>query len=134
MAIIIKTPEQIDGIRKSCKLAASCLKFIEPFVQAGVTTDYLNGLLATYIQDNKAIPAPLNYKGFPKETCISLNQVVCHGIPGKYELKDGDILNIDVTTILDGYYGDTSTMFSVGEISQQAKKLLYATKKCLEIG
>lgn len=141
MPIIIKTPEQVDGIRKSCQLAAKCLRFIEPEVKAGVTTAYLDKLIEQFIYDNNGVPATLNYKSpgtiipYPKSTCISLNEVVCHGIPSEHViLKDGDILNIDVTTILNGYFGDTSTMFSVGEISNDAKDLLAITKKCLEIG
>lgn len=141
MSIIIKTPEQITGIKKSCKLAARCLEFIRPKIQSGITTAYLDKLIEQFIYDNNAIPATLNYKSpgsiipYPKSTCISLNEVVCHGIPSEsIILKNGDILNIDVTTILDGYFGDTSTMFSVGKISNDAKDLLKITKKCLEIG
>lgn len=139
--IIIKSQKQIDGIRRSCKLAASCLDYIKPHVKAGVNTDHLNDLIKGYIKDHGAIAAPLNYTfsesipPFPKETCISINEVVCHGIPDKNKiLADGDILNIDVTTILNGYYGDTSRMYSVGEISDEAKRLLAVTKHALDIG
>ena len=132
--IIIKNNSQIEGIRKSCKLAAKSLEFIRPFVVPGVTTNDLNNKLNEFIRDHKAIPAPLNYSGFPKETCISVNEVVCHGIPSERVLVEGDILNIDVTTILDGYYGDTSSMYSVGEISQEAKDLIEVTKKSLHEG
>lgn len=141
MAIIIKTPEQIDGIRKSCKLAAQCLEFIRPYVQAGVTTASLDARIEQFMRDNNAISACLNYVipvipvPFPSATCISLNEVICHGVPSeKVILKEGDILNIDVTTILDGYYGDTSTMFTVPPISQDASDLLAIAKKCLELG
>lgn len=134
MAIIIKTWQQIAGIRKSCKLAAETLKYVEQFVKAGVTTDELNEHANFFIRKNGAIPAPLNYQGFPKETCISVNEVICHGIPNEYKLKEGDIVNVDVTTILDGYYGDTSTMFSIGSISEDAQHILNVAKKCLEIG
>lgn len=132
--IIIKTEEQIEGIRKACKLAANTLRFIEPHVSPGVSTDYLNDLVETYTRDHGAVPAPLGYKGFPKATCISLNEVICHGIPSEYILKEGDIVNIDVTPILDGYYGDTSKMFAIGEISDEAKNIMLAAKNALNIG
>ncbi|MEA3495796.1 MAG: type I methionyl aminopeptidase [Bacteroidota bacterium] len=133
--IIIKTEEQIEGIKKSSKLAAKTLKFIESYVKEGVNTNFLDKKIDEFIRDNNALPAPLNYNGFPKSSCISLNNVVCHGIPSKkIILKDGDILNIDITTILDGYFGDTSKMYTVGEISAEAKRLIKATKKCLDIG
>ena len=134
MGIVIKTPEQVAGIRKSCKLAAKTLHFLEQYVIPGVTTDFLNNRAEEFIRDHKAIPAPLNYNGYPKAICTSVNEVICHGIPDNYRLCEGDILNIDVTTILDGYYGDTSTMFTIGEISEEAIQLLDATKKCLYIG
>jgi methionyl aminopeptidase len=134
MAILIKNQRQIEGIRKSCRLAAATLRYISQFVVAGVTTGELNDLCEKYIVDNNAIPAPLGYMGYPKATCISLNEVICHGIPGQEKLKDGDIVNIDVTTILDGYYGDTSTMFTVGAISEDAQHLLDVAKRCLDIG
>lgn len=132
--IIIKTEEQIEGIRKACKLAADTLRFIEPHVVPGVSTNHLNSLIETYTKDHGAIPAPLGYQGYPKATCISLNEVICHGVPGEDVLKEGDILNIDVTPILDGYYGDTSKMFSVGEVNDSAKKIMKAAEKALEIG
>jgi len=132
--IPIKSAEQIDGIRESCQLAAQTLTMIEPFVVAGVTTDELNTRMADHISKHDAIPAPLNYMGYPKETCISVNDVVCHGIPDGRVLKEGDILNIDVTTILNGYYGDTSRMYTVGKISERAKKLLEVTEQSLNVG
>lgn len=132
--IIIKNQQQIEGIRKSCHLAAQTLNFIKPFVIPGVSTEELDNKIEEYIRDNGAIPAPKGYKNYPKATCISVNEVICHGIPNAYRLKEGDILNIDVTTILDGYFGDTSTMFAVGEISEEAKYLLAVAKECLEIG
>jgi len=135
MGITTKTPKQIEGIRKSCSLAAQTLDYIEPYVKAGTTTGYLDRKIHEYIEANNASPAPLNYAGFPKATCISLNEVVCHGIPSEDTvLKEGDILNIDITTILDGFYGDTSRMFTVGAISSNAQSLMEATKKCLDIG
>ena len=132
--IIIKTPEQIEGIRKSCMLAGNTLNIVAPYVKEGVKTDYLNKICAEYIKDNKAIAATLGYHGYPKETCISVNDVVCHGIPGKYELRDGDILNVDVTTILNGYFGDTSKMYTVGNVSEHAQKLIDVSRECLRIG
>ncbi len=135
MSIIIKTPEQIEGIRKSSRLAANVLKYIEPYVVAGVSTEHLDNLILKYIEDNGAISATLGYNGFPKASCISLNEVVCHGIPSEsIVLKEGDIVNIDVTTILNGYYGDTSTMFLIGNVSDEAMKLVEATKHCLNLG
>lgn len=135
MSIRIKNQEQIDGIRKSSKLAAETLKFIEPYVKEGVTTEHLDNLIHQFIVDHGAIPATLNYNGYPKSSCISLNEVVCHGIPAPdITLKNGDILNIDVTTILDGYYGDTSKMYTVGDVTETAKKLIDVTKHCLDLG
>lgn len=133
--IIIKTPEQIDGIRKSCKLAGQTLEYIAPFIQAGVSTEFLDQKIEAFMRENGAIPATLGYGGYPKSSCISLNEVVCHGIPSKDTiLKDGDILNVDVTTILNGYYGDTSRMFTIGEVSAVALDLIEVTKHCLNLG
>lgn len=131
---IIKTEEQINGIRKSCQLAAKSLTFITPHVKAGITTEQLDQLLEMFIRDHKAIPACLGYKGFPKSTCISVNEVICHGIPGKYALKEGDIVNIDVTTILDGYFGDTSRMYSIPPISKEANDIMRVAKEALDVG
>lgn len=133
--IIIKTAEQIEGIRKSCQLAAKVLDFIEPEVKEGVTTAFLDQKMHDFILGHGAKPAPLNYNGFPKSTCISLNEVVCHGIPSNDTiLKEGDILNIDITTILGGYFGDTSRMFTIGKVSDTAQKLIDTTQKCLDLG
>jgi methionyl aminopeptidase len=133
--IIIKTYEQTEGIRQSCKLAARTLEYISGYVEAGVTTAYLDGLIEEFIRKNGAIPAPKGYNGFPKASCISPNEIVCHGIPSdKTILKDGDIINIDVTTILNGYYGDTSKMFLIGEVPDKARKLVETTKHCLNLG
>jgi methionyl aminopeptidase len=135
MGIIIKTPEQIEGIRKSSQLAGNVLKMIESYVTEGVSTAYLDQLIETYIRDHGAVPATLGYNGYPKSSCISLNEVVCHGIPSpKTILREGDILNIDVTTILDGYYGDTSKMYTIGEISKKAQQLIDDTYHCLNLG
>jgi len=133
--IIIKTPEQINGIRRSSKLAGQTLEYIAPFVKEGVSTEFLDQKIEAYIRENGAIPATLGYAGYPKSCCISVNEVVCHGIPSKnIILKPGDILNIDVTTILDGYYGDTSKMYTIGEISHEATELIEVTRHCLDLG
>lgn len=135
MSIKIYTEKDFDGLRKAGKLAREVLDFIDPYVDVGVSTDYLNDLCHNFIIEHKAIPAPLNYHGFPKSTCISVNHVVCHGIPSETKiLKDGDILNIDITVILDGYYGDTSRMYFAGKPSIKAKRLCDVTKKALQIG
>jgi methionyl aminopeptidase len=134
MGIRIKNKEQIEGIRNSSKLAAETLKYLEQFAIAGNTTDYINQMAHEYIIQQGAKPAPLNYNKFPKSVCASVNDVVCHGIPGPYVLKDGDIMNIDVTTILNGYYGDTCKMYPIGIISDEAQDLINVTKECLKIG
>lgn len=131
--VIIKNSEQIDGIRKSSKLAAQTLKYLSSFVKPGIPTEKINNLGHDFIIKHQAIPAPLNYGGFPKSICTSINDVVCHGIPSPNEiLKVGDIVNIDITTILNGYYGDVSATYSVGKISNTAQKLIEVTKKSLE--
>jgi len=133
--IIVKNTNQIEGIKKSCVLASKTLEFISEFVTEGVSTEFLDNKIDEFIRDHNAIPAPLNYNGFPKSCCTSVNDVVCHGIPSsKQVLKEGDILNIDITTILDGFFGDTSSMFSIGEITKDAQELLVFTKECLNIG
>jgi len=135
MSIIIKTEEQIEGIRKSSKLAGEVLIYVTDFVKEGVSTYYLDQLIHNFIVEHGAIPATMNYNGFPKSCCTSLNDVICHGIPSEdVILKNGDILNIDITTILGGYFGDTSRMFVVGEASEAAMKLVNATKHCLDLG
>ncbi len=133
--IIIKTPEQIEGIRKSSKLAAQALVFAGQFVKEGVSTEFIDQQIESFVRSHGAIPATLGYNGYPKSSCISLNEVVCHGIPSeKTILKDGDILNIDITTILDGYYGDTSSMFTVGTVSPEALDLIEVARHSLELG
>lgn len=132
--IIIKNTVEIEGIRQSSHLAAETLTYLSQFVKPGVSTEELNILAHKYIISHHAIPAPLNYSGFPKSICTSINDVVCHGIPSKKEiLREGDILNLDITTILNGYYGDTSATFPVGKISVQAKKLIEVTKKSMNL-
>ncbi len=134
MGIRIKSKEQIEGIRKSSQLAAETLKYLEEFVVPGNTTDFINQKAHEFMTKHGAKPATLNYNKFPKSICTSVNDVVCHGVPNEYVLKDGDILNIDVTPILNGYYGDTCKMYTVGTISPEARELIEITKQCLKIG
>ena len=121
-------------MRKAGNLAACTLDMISSFVKPGITTDYLDKLIHDYIVDHGSVPATLGYRGYPKSSCISLNHVICHGIPGEKVLKDGDILNIDVTCILDGWYGDTSRMYICGKGSMKAIRLIEATHKALMLG
>ncbi len=133
--IILHGAADFDGMRKAGRLAAELLDFITPYVQVGVTTGHLDKLCHDFILDHKAIPAPLNYRGFPKSICTSINHVVCHGIPGDRQLEEGDIVNIDVTVILDGWHGDTSRMYYAGEkISTKAKLLVDATYESMMRG
>lgn len=135
MAVIIKTPEEIEKMRVVGRLAVDVLDMITPYVQAGVTTDELDRLCHDYIVNaQQAIPAPLNYKGFPKSICTSVNHQVCHGVPGKRKLKNGDIVNIDITVIKNGYHGDTSRMFIIGKPSIRAKRLADIAYQCMWIG
>ncbi len=135
MPVSIKNKESIAKMRVACKLAAEVLEFISPKVVSGITTEELDRLCHEYIvSKQRAIPAPLNYRGFPKSICTSLNHVVCHGIPSNTELKTGDILNIDVTVIKDGFHGDTSKMFCIGEVTQKAKNLVKTAYECLKEG
>jgi len=138
--ILLKSRKDIANIRFSGQLAAKTLDFIEPHVVPGVSTKALDSLMDTFIRDHKAIPAPLGYRvsneqpPYPNSTCISVNEVICHGVPNDNVLKEGDIVCIDVTTILNGYYGDTARTFRVGKVSEDAEHLIGVTKKCLEIG
>jgi len=136
MNVNIKTPEEIEKMRVAGRLAAEVLEMIEEYVKPGVTTEELDRICHQYITEvQKAIPAPLNYKGFPKSICTSVNHVVCHGIPSeKKVLKNGDILNIDATVIKDGYHGDTSKMYFVGKPSIAAERLVRVTQECLYKG
>ena len=131
---IIKTPEQIEGIRKSGKLTRDILDIVEERIGVGVTTNEINEWVHEYTVSHGGIPAPLNYEGFPKSVCTSINNVICHGIPDDTVLKDGDIINIDVSTILDGYYSDASRMFIIGNASERQTKLVNAAKESLYIG
>ena len=132
--VILHDETGFAGMRAAGKLAASVLDMITQHVQPGISTEELDRLCNDYISAHDAVPAPLNYKGFPKATCISLNHVVCHGIPGPKTIRNGDILNIDVTVILDGWYGDTSRMYFVGEPSVKARLLTSVTYECLMRG
>lgn len=133
MTIHLKTAEEISKMRISGKLAADVLEMIGPFVQPGVSTGELDRICHNYIvEEQKAIPAPLNYNGFPKSICTSVNHVICHGIPSDDKLlKSGDIINIDITVIKDGFHGDTSKMFCVGEAPSHAQRLISITQECL---
>jgi methionyl aminopeptidase len=135
MKIIIKNTEQIEGIKNSCKLASDALAFGEQFISSGISTEEINKKIEKFITDNGGVPAPLGYFGYPKSICTSINEVICHGIPKESDiLKEGDIIKIDVSTILNGYYGDLCKTFPVGEISEEARNLLNAAKTCLDIG
>lgn len=129
--IVIKTPEEIEIMKKSCQLAADVLVMIEPHVKPGVSTLQLNDLCHNFIIENGAIPSPLNYNGFPKSICTSVNQVVCHGFPNSYILKEGDIVNVDVSTYLNKFHGDTSKTFLVGKTSRAARDLVTAAEEAL---
>jgi methionyl aminopeptidase len=132
MGIEIKTASEIDKMRVAGRLAAEVLEMIAPHVVAGVTTDELDRICHDYIVDvQRAIPAPLNYHGFPKSICSSVNHQVCHGIPGPKRLKDGDIVNLDITVIKDGFHGDTSQMFFIGEPAQRARHVTRVAQECL---
>ncbi len=135
MTVSIKTPEEIEKMRLAGRLAAEVLDMIAPHVLPGVSTEELNRICHDYIVNvQQAIPAPLNYHGFPKSICTSVNHQVCHGIPGKKVLKNGDIVNIDITVIKDGYHGDTSRMFFVGESSLIAKRLVQTAYEAMCTG
>jgi len=125
--IKIHGPEDFESMRKAGRLAAETLDFITPHVQPGISTDELDLLCETYIRDHGGISAPLNYRGFPKSICTSVNHVVCHGIPGDKRLREGDIVNIDVTPIVDGWHGDSSRMFCIGKVSVKAQRLIDIT-------
>ena len=132
---LIKTPEQIEGIRKSSVVNTGVLDLVAKEIHAGMSTADIDKLVYDYTVSHGAIPAPLNYEGFPKSVCTSINEVVCHGIPNEEEiLKEGDIINVDVSTILDGYFSDASRMFIIGKTTPQKEKLVRVAKECLEVG
>ncbi|MCP3849246.1 MAG: type I methionyl aminopeptidase [Gammaproteobacteria bacterium] len=135
MSITIKNPEEIEKMRIAGRLAAEVLEMIEPHVKPGITTNELDKICHDYIvNEQQAIPAPLNYHGFPKSICTSVNNQICHGIPGEKKLKSGDIINIDITVIKEGYHGDTSKMFAIGKPSILAERLCRISRECLLTG
>ena len=132
---IIKTPQQIEAIKESCKINIAVLDYVAEHIRAGMTTQEIDDLVAEKTAELGGIPAPLNYEGYPKSVCTSINEVVCHGIPSdKVVLKDGDIVNVDCSTIYKGYFSDSSRMFCIGEVSPEKKKLVDVVKECVEIG
>ena len=132
---LIKTPEQIEGIRAAGVINTGVLDLVAREIHAGMSTEDIDKLVYEYTMDHGAIPAPLNYEGFPKSVCTSVNDVVCHGIPSPDEiLEEGDIINVDCTTILNGYYADASRMFIIGKTTPKREKLVRVAKECLEIG
>ncbi|MEG0795008.1 MAG: type I methionyl aminopeptidase [Odoribacter sp.] len=132
---MIKTVEQIEGIRRSAAINTAVLDLVAEKIQAGMSTEDINTLVYDYTVANGAIPAPLNYEGFPKSVCTSVNDEVCHGIPDKdVILEEGDIVNVDVSTILDGYFSDASRMFLIGNVQPEVRKLVQVARECLELG
>ena len=132
---LLKTPEQIEAIRKSATLNTAILDHISKHICAGMSTADIDKLVFDYTTEHGGIPAPLGYEGFPKSVCTSLNNEICHGIPDENViLQEGDIINVDVSTILNGYYSDASRMFAIGKVSERAKKLLKVTEECVELG
>ena len=132
--ILIKTPSQIESIRASSKLAAATLRHTASFIKKGISTEALNHIAHDFIISHGATPAPLNYGGFPKSICTSINNIVCHGIPSDREiLQEGDIINLDITTILNGYFGDTSASYPVGKVAREAQLLLDRTRASLNL-
>jgi len=132
--IRLKEGRDIEGIRKAGSLAIATLDLVESELRPGMITEDINRLVHEFTVQNGAVPAPLNYRGFPKSVCVSVNEVICHGIPGDRELKEGDVVNVDVTPILDGYYGDASKTFFVGEPGSEARKIVSVTRECLKRG
>jgi methionyl aminopeptidase len=136
-AIELMTPRMIQDMRRSCQLAADCLTAVGEMIAPGIVTEDINRFVHEYIVSRDARPSPLNYKGFPKSVCTSVNDCVCHGIPGPYTLEDGDIVNVDVTTYFPkehGYHGDTSVTFYVGNPSEEAIHVVETARRCLELG
>ncbi|WP_287712287.1 methionyl aminopeptidase [Anaerostipes sp.] len=132
---MIKTPEQIEKIKESGKINIAVLDYVAEHIKAGVTTQQIDDWVYEQTTSRGAIPAPLNYEGFPKSVCTSVNDQVCHGIPSEdVVLQEGDIINVDVSTIYHGYFSDSSRMFCIGEVSKEKKKLVDVTKECVEIG
>ena len=132
--IRVKEAGDIEGIKKAGRLALKTLDLVEDSIRVGMTTDDINTLVHDYTLKNGATPAPLGYRGFPKSVCVSINEVICHGIPGDRVLRDGDIVNVDVTPILDGYYADVNKTFFVGDPGSNAKKIVAVARECLRKG
>jgi methionyl aminopeptidase len=133
-SVEIKTKKEIDGVRRASQIAAETLLVVADAIRAGMTTEEIDRIVHDDTIRRGARPAPLNYQGFPKSVCTSVNEVVCHGIPGPQRLKNGDIINVDVTSIVDGFYGDTSATFFIGEPSAQARHVTEVARQCLELG
>ncbi len=131
---LLLTPEQIEGVRKSAKVSVAIMDALDDFVKEGITTNDINTLVEKMTKEAGGIAAPLNYEGFPKSVCTSINDVICHGIPDNTVLKNGDIINVDVTTIVDGYYSDMSRMYMIGDVSDEARRLVEVTKECMDEG
>ena len=131
----LRTPEQLEGIRESAKINTALLDYISENIREGISTEEIDRMVYEFTTSHGAIPAPLNYEGFPKSVCTSINDVVCHGIPSKNEiLRSGDIVNVDVSTIYKGYFSDASRMFMIGDVAPETQRLVKVTKECLEIG
>lgn len=130
----LKSAADIEGIHRAGQLVLAALDLAERHIQPGITTDAINTLVHEFTLRNKAIPAPLNYKGFPKSICTSVNEVICHGIPGPRELKEGDIVNVDVTTIFNGYYADANKTYYVGTPGENARKIVEVARRSLKEG
>ncbi len=132
---IIKTPAQIEKIRESAKINIAVLDYVSEHIHAGMTTQEIDDLVSSKTAELGGIPAPLHYEGYPKSVCTSINEIVCHGIPSSdVVLKDGDIINVDVSTIYHGYYSDSSRMFCIGNVSEEKRRLVEVVKECVEIG
>lgn len=132
---VLRTPEQLEGIRASAKINTALLDYVAGNIREGISTEEIDRMVYEFTTSHGATPAPLNYEGFPKSVCTSINDVVCHGIPCKTDiLKSGDIVNVDVSTIYNGYFSDASRMFMIGEVSSEKQRLVQVTKECLEIG
>ena len=132
---LLKTPQQIAAIKKSAALNTAVLDHVAAHIRAGRSTAEIDKLVYNFTKEHGGIPAPLGYEGFPKSVCTSINNVVCHGIPDENEiLEEGDIINVDVSTILNGYYSDASRMFTIGELSPEAERIVRVTKECVELG
>ena len=133
--VLVKSREQIDGIRESGKINTAVLDYVEEHIRAGISTAEIDRWVYHQTKKMGAIPAPLNYEGFPKSVCTSINSVVCHGIPSEDEiLKEGDIINVDVSTIYKGYFSDASRMFCIGEVSADKKRLVQVAKEAIQVG